>query len=446
MHITIDEIGPCKKKLNIEVDKEKVLAEIQKSFTEVRKNLALPGFRRGHVPESLVRKRFNEEINTEVKDKLINESYDKAVEDYNLKPLGDTHPENVEFKPEEGLLKYTVTMNVVPEFELPEYKGIKVTRPKVEVLDADVDRSIEVMKRDMAEWHPVEGEIEEKDLVLADVTLSVEGKTAAKRESCGISPEHGMFAGMQLGDDVKNAVVGKKAGDKFELKVTVPENSGALEVKNEFRGKPGVISAAITEAKRVKLPEDKDLLDRFDFETMDELKAEARKQIEKERGADADAAVENQILDKILDVLNFDMPEDMIKREAELLAEKRHMDLHRRGVKEDEIHKTMEGYQKTSEGEIRKSFKAQLLVRKIAEKEKIFCTEEDVNARISAMAAVYNKPVEQIKALYEERGWINTMREEIRAEKVRIFLRENAEIADKIDGHEKSAPEEAPKA
>lgn len=439
MHIDIQDAGPCKKTLKIEVDPEQVKSEIEDNFREISRNIALPGFRKGKVPKNLIIKRYGEKVHEEVKGKLLGESFEKAVTDYNLKPIDVPEPDDLEYDPKEGVLKYSITIEIVPEFELPEYKGIKVTREEIEVTEEEVDDAIENIREQRAEWKPVDGAIEKEDLVLGEAVLKTGGEEIGKVEEAGISPAMGSIGGMSVGTDAAAAFVGKRAGDEVSITFKIPENTGVFRLGTEHKDKDAELTVKIADVKRKQLPEiDEAWLEELDMDDMDELREEVRKDLERQREGAVKAKMENEALEKILETMDFDMPEDMIAKEALKMKDKRRVQLSQQGASDEDIEKELDGFEKKSADDVRKSFRAQLLIQKIAEKEKIFATEEDVDARIAALAPMYGRSAEELKQYYEARGWINTIREEVRAEKVRNLLLDKAEIVDKDEVKEDS--------
>lgn len=436
MHIDIQDVGPCKKTIKIEIDAERVKSEITDAFAEARKNVKLPGFRSGKTPKALIEKRFGKEINEDVKGKLLGEAYDKAIKDYNLKPVSDPIPEDVEYEPKEGLLKFTITVEILPEFDLPEYKGIKVTRPEVKVEKEDIDSSIKALFNERGQWQPVEGgKVEEADLVLADVVLKVDGKEVAKKEDGGVSPEHNSVVGIEV-KDLKDSVVGMSVGDEVTVSTVLPAKIDWYEIPEGDEGKAAEILIKAKDIKRLKLPEMKDLLGELDYDDEEELREEVEKSLIKRAESDADAVVENSVLKKVIDAAEFETPEDMIEKEAKILEERKRIQLSMQNVPVGEIENQLKDFSSKSVDEVRASFKAQLVMARLAEKEKIFCTEDDIGERLNTLGMMYGKSGEEMLAFYEQRNMINTLREEIRAEKVRKMLRGKAEIVDKLDDME----------
>jgi len=175
--VTIEQTGPCKKKVIIEIAREKIKKATEKQYKELGKEALVPGFRKGRAPRRLLEKRFGKETTEQIKLTLLADASKTAIEDNKLQTIGepDIDFENIEL-PSEGPLKFDFEVEVRPEFELPKLEGIPVTRTKLEVTDEQIDREIEQMQRWSGIWTPrEEGSIELDDQIIADAVLKIEG-------------------------------------------------------------------------------------------------------------------------------------------------------------------------------------------------------------------------------------------------------------------------------
>ena len=176
-NVTIEDTGPCKKKVTIEVPEETIHKVLDEKFSEIRREAVLPGFRKGRAPLRLVEKRFSTDIRQQTKLQLLVEAADEAIKDNKLDTLGDPDidHEKVEL-PEKGPMTFDFEVEVRPEFEMPEVEGIEIKKPKTEVTDEQVDKELESMRRRAGVWVPKEDEgVAEGDQIVADVVLKVEG-------------------------------------------------------------------------------------------------------------------------------------------------------------------------------------------------------------------------------------------------------------------------------
>jgi trigger factor len=175
--VTIEEAGPCKKKVIIEIPQAKIKKITEKQYEDLRKEALVPGFRKGRAPRRLLEKRFGKETKEQIKLTLLSDASKSAIADNKLQALGepDIDFEDIEL-PAEGPLTFDFELEVRPEFDLPKLEGIPVTRTKLEVTDEQIDREIEQMQRWAGVWTPREEEAAElEDQIIADAILKIEG-------------------------------------------------------------------------------------------------------------------------------------------------------------------------------------------------------------------------------------------------------------------------------
>ena len=182
MNIDIEEIGPCKKLIKIEVPKEKIEAEWQTQLKEVARMANLPGFRKGKAPRQILEKKFGDRIVDEVKRAVVSESYQQAIEENKLSPVGD--PDISDINIELGKpLKYEITLEVLPTFELGEYKGMQLKKKLVAVTDEDVDSALKTLSRQKTQLTVVtKGKVEDEDYIICDCEVDVNGEVVWKDE------------------------------------------------------------------------------------------------------------------------------------------------------------------------------------------------------------------------------------------------------------------------
>jgi len=240
--IKIEDAGPGEKKVSIEIPAERIQSEMQRQLKELRAQAAIPGFRPGHAPQKLIEKRFSAEIKDQVRGALIRESYEQAIEKHSLQVLGEPDfgkDQKLEL-PESGSLNYTFSIEVQPEFKLPELKGVKVRKPKIDIKEENVDQAMQNLREQQGTLVPVEDRgIEAKDYVFADVHVKVDGNVIAHQHGAQIVARPGRIAGIQI-DDLDKQLEGVKPGQTVVLKVRCPtrtrtSSSGTRKSKSTSR-------------------------------------------------------------------------------------------------------------------------------------------------------------------------------------------------------------------
>jgi trigger factor len=233
------------------------------------------------------------------------------------------------------------------------------------------------------------------------------------------------FFGKELPEFYK-AIVGKKVGDVVEVPVKLPDNF----VDKAHAGKDATIRATIKGVKQKKLPPvDTDFAKKhFDMDSVDELKADIRKRIEREKESTGRAAMGEKLVEDLVKANDFPMPEGLISSGTEEALRRAQLDLAMKGVAEEEIKKVMEQDKTGSRENMAKALKAHFILEHLAQKEKIFVTEDQVEERVGQMAAQYGKWPHEMKAYLEEQGLLSQLRRSMREELVKEYLLSKAVI------------------
>lgn len=427
MKSEVSEIGPCKFSLKIEVEVEKVKQTVEGKYKALADQVALPGFRPGHAPRALLVKKFGKSVLDESKTDLISGSYEEALKEKELTPLGEPEIdfEKIAFAAD-APLSFEVTVEVRPKFDLPPYTGIEVEKPKYEVTAEEIDRGLLRLRESRAQIMPAaDGVVQPDDYVVADQELIVEGETKSKEENANFTVTKDLVLFGQPRPDVVDRLVGAKAGVVEEFALTLPEN---IEDKS-LAGKTATLRITLRDVKRKVLPDvDAAWLKELDFDTVDELKEEIKKRIDRQKAQHAEEEVEEAILTKIVDAATFPLPEGIVAKSAEDVLNRERVKAQRAGVPEAEIERLVEEGRKGSKEATARTLKAMLLIDAIATKEKIFVTETEVDERLATLAQGYGKWPHEMRQFYEEHGLLSQLRSTMREEKVRTFLRKKAVV------------------
>ncbi len=439
MKIDVADVGPCRKKVHVEVAPEEVGEKLQQRFAELRTSTALPGFRRGRAPLQLVRRRFAEQVHNEVKVSLIAESYQKAVEENSLKPLEDPDidPEKLELEEEKAFV-FDTEVDVAPSFELPEYKGIKAVRKKAEVTDEEVDEVIEGLRKRSAEQVPVEegAQSEEGHIVVADLGFSAGDEVLWGEENVPFRLSGNAIGPIRVPELVES-LKGAKAGEEREVSAGFPD-----DFRDEnLRGKQGTLKVKINEIKREELPEVSDeWAKRWGVDTVEQLRVRARHDVEQVKEDESKKDIDRQLVEKLLAEADFELPEGLVERRAKRRASSFRFQLLYQGVPAEEVEKRAEEIEKTSRGATERDLKAEFYFAEIAEKENLQPSEAEVDQWLQAIAARRGVPAQRYRRELEERGELDALRNQLMEFKVLQFLRDHAEVVE--ESPERAVPPE----
>jgi trigger factor len=424
MNIDIEEIGQGKKLIKIEVPKEKIEEEWQKQLNEVARMANLPGFRKGKAPRQLLEKKFGDKIVDEVKRAVVSESYQQAIEENKLSPVGD--PDIGDINLELGKpLKYEITLEVLPTFELGEYKGMQLKKKLVAVTDEDIDNALKTISRQKTQLTIVtKGKVEDEDYIICDCEVDVNGEVVWKDEELEVVVSGPNVASINV-PDLKSNLVGAKSGDNLTIDVQLEDNFPI----EQYRNKPAKLAISIKEIKRPTSPDINDeLAKQVGYDSLDELKEFLSKRLDMEKKRMAEGEMMEQITNKLVEMADFEMPEDLMKNQSNERLQKHQLELLNKGAPPSEIEKNMEDLKNASEDSVVKDFKMSLVLKHIAEKEKIFVTEDDVNQRISEMAGMYGMEPAGMKKQLEKMNSMSNLRHQLKESKTLNFVMKEANI------------------
>jgi len=424
MNIEIEEVGPCKKLLKFEIPKETIDDEWQKQLKEVARMAKVPGFRKGKAPRKLLEKNYGDKIMDDVKRAVVSGSYQQAIEENKLSPIGD--PDIGNFDLELGKpLKFEITLEVLPTFELGDYKGMKLQRKPVSVTDEDIDKALETISKQKAQLAIVKtGKVKVEDFIICDCEVGINDEVVWSDQELEV-----MVSGSHVADinvpDLKDRLVGVKSGDKVSADVELGDSFSV----EQHRNKSAKMEISIKEIKRPKSPKiDDELAKQVGYETLGELKEFMSKRLEMEKKRMAEGEMQEQISSKLIEMADFEMPEDMIKHHTNERLHKYQLDLVNKGTPQEEIEKHTEDMKSASEESVVRDFKMSLVLEHIAEKERIFVTEDDVNRRISEMAGMYGLDAAGMKKQLEKMNSMSNLRHQLRESKTLNLLMKEANI------------------
>ncbi len=422
MKVEIQELEPCRKSITVEIAKEEVDKAFSSVYSELRRQVTIPGFRPGRAPLSIVKARFSEYAKAQVLEGLLKTSYEKLLEEYGLKP--EVEPEFSELELEEGKpMKYKVVLEVKPEFELKDYEGIEVEKKNYIITDEFVEETIQRLREDLAEYKDKDGPAEKGDVVVVDYEL-FDGDTPIED-----SRIEGAVVHLGSGDSIKefeDALYGKKRGDEFEAEVTFPEDHPDKRVA----GKTVVFRGKVVAVKEKVLPElDEEFFKKYGVEDLDGLRKQVREGLEKRFKELSRTEVMNELAEKIGEQYDFPVPPSLVNKEVEKELGKYEMDLRMKGIepREEELEKKREEIRER----VIKRYRTAYVLEKIAEKEGIEVSRSDVEARLERISERTNLPMEYVADFYTRGGFMGSLVGNILIDKTLEHLLGKAKIIEK---------------
>jgi trigger factor len=435
-----EKIDNNKVRMEIEIPDTEVNAALDQAYRKVVKGVNLPGFRKGKVPRRVLESRFGPEIlYEEALEILVNPGYSKAVKECQLEPIDQPEFELVQIEKDKPLI-FKVTVDVKPEVELCDYKGITVEHVREEVTPEDMERYLQSLLEQHARLVTVEdAELQEKDLAVLDF----EGKIDGEPFEGGVSENYSLEIGSNTFiPGFEEQLLGARKDEKREVKATFPEGY----FREELAGKEALFDVLIKEIKRPQLPE---LNDDFvqelteEFSTLEEFKADVEEKLKTSLEHRQKVALESKIIEKAAEKSKVDVPEVLIERELEASLAEFEYYLRMQGLDLEGYGELLKGGLEELKEERRvdaaKHAKANLVLDAIIKQEGIEASEEEVEEQIREIADRQEVDAAGIKEQFSKQGRLDIMAHEIRYRKVIDLLVKHANVIEV----EKAAAEEA---
>ncbi|HVR72761.1 MAG TPA: trigger factor [Planctomycetota bacterium] len=434
----LEVIDACKRRIRALVPAAKVREEIDKNYRELASTIQLPGFRKGRVPRKLLEARFGAEIEADVKDALLSVSFSEVVEERDLKVIGSPKFDAVSFAPGSDL-QYEVEVELKPEFDLGQYKGIEVTIEDAPVTDEEVEDRLKFFQLKSAEYVPTDiASAGPDDVMAGHYELYHKGASIKSGMQATFKPSSGLLDSFSVKDlPERFAAWDRSAGSPLKLEFEVHEE----HPEKELRGEHVTLEFSPDEATRRDVPAlDDELAKRFGKDTLAELRDAVRRRLEEESQREREAKVGAMILEKIGAETEVALPQGIIEtaQKSRNALRARREELLKGGFPSERVDELLAEIEpEAAQGEdeaasdVRRSVKEFFILEKIAEVEKIFATEDEVRDRLKRLAVAYGESPARTEDEMRSSGRLEDLRVSIRHEKVRAFLRKAAKITDR---------------
>ena len=432
--VKAEKIEASKYELHISIDKATFEAAVNKAFQKEGKKMSIPGFRKGKAPRSIIEKMYGKGVfyETAIND-LIPDAYTAALEESKINPVAQPDFDIVSLD-DEGLV-LSAKVFVKPDVEIADYLGLTVTRTVAPVTDEEVDREINTVR----ERNSRETEVSDRAAEMGDTAvIDYEGFCDGTPFEGGKGEDYALKLGSNTFiPGFEEQIVGKNIDEEFDVNVTFPTEYHA----KELAGKAVVFKCKLHALTRTELPEldDEFAKDVSEFNTFAEYKADLKAKIEKRHMDNANANVDESLVDALIEKLQAEIPAPMFDAEAENFLRDYDMRLRQSGLDLNTYIKytgmTLDGLRDQFRPQAERQVKARLALEKIAELENLVPSEEDINAEYQRIADAYNMPVDQVK----ESIPADAITDDMRVKKAMDLVREKAVITDEAPAAEQPA-------
>lgn len=429
--IKIEDIGPCKKKISIEIPEEKIKEVLASQYSDLRKDAVLPGFRKGKAPMRLIEKRFGSNIEEQAKLKLLADATEEAMSDNDLKTIGepDIDHEAIEL-PKSGAMKFDFEIEVRPEIDLPELEGIEVEKPSSEVTEEQIDEEVAQMQKRLGVWTPrsEDSGVEMDDQLIADVIVKAEDdEETEKIDNTEVFVTEKSFVGKVPVETFAKEVIGKKVSDKITVETEVPTTF----FNEKYRGKKVEVTVEIKEIKHLKPAElDDEFFTKLGLEDEAELREKIKEMTQMRNEQEAKTAMADSIYKYLLDSTKFDLPQDVVADQATQILQRQYTRLLMQGVEPEKVEAQMEELRASSETQAAEQLKLFFIMDEIADKLDVSVTEEEINGYIAQVAMQRGRRPEKMREELLRNGSLAEFSMQAREQKCIEKLLEKAKITE----------------
>jgi trigger factor len=421
-----------KREIQVEIPVEDVNRQTDSLIQKYQKVARIPGFRRGHVPASIIRQRFSEEIKTDMVEALIPRYFRQEAERLGIHPV--SQPRVTDLHLHEGEpLRFKAAFEVLPEIKLEGYKELRADKPEIAVSEADVEQALADLRERHASFNPVEGR------ALADgdfAQVSLDGNPKAEQKSHeGKTGESKTGEGQPVHmDEVLVEIAGKNTMPEFteHLRGTSPGDERTFDVRypedtqdKRLAGKTFTYAVKVQAIKQKSLPE---LNDEFakqlgEFQTMDDVRKAVREQMESERKHEAEHAAKDKLVGELIQRNDFEVPDSLIEQQVDIRLERGLRALAAQGLtteqmKKMDLNRLRAGQREQAIHDV----KAALLLERVAEEENVQVSDDELNHELEALARQSKQTSEAVRARLTRDGGLDRIRTRIRNEKTLDFL------------------------
>jgi trigger factor len=412
----------CRRELDLEIPAEEVTKAIERVAKEFAKVARVPGFRPGKAPITLIRRKFADDIKGEVLQSLVPERVEKAVAEQKLTPVSQPQVDKLDFT-EGQPLKFRAVFEVLPEFELGNYKDLEFEMPAIEIVDEDVTKTLEDMRERAAAFAPVEGRaVENGDFVQLKLMGAPEGggdPLQADSVLCHIGAEETM-------EPFNENLRGANIGDHKNFDVPYPADYPDAKLG----GKTYHYAVEVLGIKTKKLPElnDEFAKDVSDATTLEELKTKVREGLEHQRDHKHKDLLREKVLAEIVKLHDFPVPEALVEHQMDVRLERVVRSLAQQGVDPRAVNLDWVTLRKRQQERATDDVKAELIIDRIATKENIDVTDEEVQHELEHMASHSGESAAALEARLTKQGTLDRMKSKLRSDKTLDWLAQNSRI------------------
>jgi trigger factor len=426
MKVQVESLDKVRKNVEVILDEEKISEIREDIYEDLKKNAKIKGFRPGKVPRSVIQAYYKEYIDDELRRKIVEQTMADALSETKIHPISEPH---IHFAEEENKFGYTMECEVTPEFDLPEYQGIETEVAKISVSDEDIVARLERMRQmhaEVVDKAPTEP-AEKGDLLMVQYQGFRDGEPVKEIKAdsypIDLSGNTGLMPEFEAG------LVGIIVGEKRPIEVNFEEDYPDKDIA----GKTVVFQVEAKEIKKRVLPkEDDDFAKDVGFESLDALKTNTEKEIEKEQETYRKRVMSQQIADYLISKTDIPVPQRLLEKRVEQTVQDARSRMKSDKMNEEDENGLLSAMHLRYEPEVEKRIKMEFVLAKIAEREGIAVEESEIEDRLKKIAEETKRAYDHIRDFYDKYDLTANLRNSMLEEKTINFLLDKAVVKEKV--------------
>ena len=429
IQVELEDVTTVKKRLKVEVPASITLQEMNQVAKQYKKHARLPGFRPGKAPVELIKRHFRKSIRSDVLQKLIPDSYQKAIQEKGVEPIGEPSLENLSFEEGESLV-YEANFEVQPKIELPEYRGLKVIVESKPVTPDDVDQELETLRETHSRLIAVEDRpIQEDDYAVVDL----DGEYLGEESESPRQPFQEEGVVIQVGGEhtheaFNKALVGTGLGEEKTFEVQYESDYP----EKRLAGNKLLFTARIGEIKRKELPELNNAFakDLGEYETLKELREKIKERLGVEREKNREIDLGNKLLEELASKTDFEVPEILAENRIDGMLRELAYKMASQGMDPSKANVDWMKVRSDFLPDAEKQVKANIMLTEIGRRENIAISSDDMEQEVQKMADSMEQPTEKVQQYFQQEERLKDLKTQLIQKKAMKFLVESAEISD----------------
>ena len=440
LNVKVAETSACERHVTVTIPREDIERYFSEKFDDLAPNAEVPGFRAGKAPRRLIENRFREHVEDQVKGSLLMDSLAQINDDEEFSAISepDFDFESINI-PEDGPMTYEFNIEVRPEFDLPNWKGLELTRTEKEFADSEIDEEIIKLGSRTADMVPVEEPADMGDYVVVDLVATHEGKEVSRASESLVELRANLSFGDGQLDGFGDLLKGAKSGDKKNAKVTVSE----FAANEEMQGKEVDLEITLLDVKRIEPVDAAEVAEKLGFESVDKLREVMGDNLKSRLQYTQRQEVRQQISELLTESADWELPQELLMRQSRRELDRAIIELRSSGFSEQDIQAQENQLRQNVMKRTETMLKEHFILERIAEAENVEENDGDFELEIAKLAMQQNDSPRRVRARLERTGQMDSLRNMIIEQKVLEMIEGEAKITASNENKDDAAAETA---